>query len=167
MPTIVDLGDPSNPPQVIVDTSTPRLDLSWQPSTVTIPVGVGIPGPAGSINDTFTSGMALGSGRVVVLTGGRLVYADTDVEGQELLPAYLSLTSATASGQPVDVIPLGAHHDGSWTWTPDGVLYVGQTGHLTQTVPSAGAGDFWLRAVGQAIDAQTIFFDPQPGIRLT
>lgn len=171
MSPIVDLGDPANPPQVIVVVgSPPVLDLNWQPSVVDIPIGVGIQGPAGhdgSFTLTLLSGAALGSGRVAVSVGGALVYADSTDDTQLALPVYLTLGSATGPGQEVSVLPLGIYNDGSWSLVPDGVLYVGRNGALTQTVPSATAGDAYLRMVGQATSTDTVFFEPQPAIRLT
>lgn len=188
MSPIVDLGDPANPPQIIlslvppivqidweapdvtVAQQPPRLDLNWQPSVVDIPIGVGIQGRAGrdgSFTLTLLSGTTLGTGRVVVSILGTLVYADSTHPGQLGLPVYLTLGSSTGPGQEVPVLPLGVYNDGSWSLIPDGVLYVGRDGVLTQTVPSAAAGDVYLRVVGQATESNTIFFEPQPAIRLT
>jgi hypothetical protein len=182
----VDLGDPGNPPQIIVSQDPPvvtidwdapsvsfaqdppQLDLNW-PTTVEIPLGVGIQGPAGrdgSFTLTLLSGTTLGSGRVAVSIAGALVYADSADAAQLSLPIYLTLGSSTGPGQEVPVLPLGVYNDGAWSLVPDGVLYVGRNGALTQTVPSAAAGDAYLRAVGQATDTDTIFFEPQPAIRL-
>ena len=42
-----------------------------------------------------------------------------------------------------------------------GILFLSQTGTLTTTVPSAGAGDLWQAVVGRYSSDSSIVFDPQ------
>lgn len=99
-----------------------------------------------------TADQALGGGRIVRATGASNVdYADKDTPAD--MTTVLGVTlGAVISGADTTVVTLGEMVDVTWNWTPDGTLYLGSNGLITQTVPTTG----FLICVGVALSATTI-----------
>lgn len=101
--------------------------------------------------DQNTTGFA---GALHIDTDGNCVDADKD--SINTMPCQvLALQTGTGSKR---VLLRGFIRDDSWAWTPGGPIYVGDSGALTQTAPSA-AGDI-IQIVGYATHADRIYFDP-------
>jgi hypothetical protein len=93
-------------------------------------------------------------------TAGVVVYASSDDPAGMARPAWMT-TGAAASGAAVTLAYYGLVTEPSWAWSP-GPLYVGVGGLLTQTPPASG----YIRLVGAAVSATTVWLDPQPAIAL-
>lgn len=63
------------------------------------------------------------------------------------------------SGALATIQLAGPATDSGWAWTPNGDLWVGANGALTQTKPSAGAA--WYQKVGWATDSTHIWLQLQ------
>ena len=81
--------------------------------------------------------------------------------GTGTMPAVgLNYTAAKSAGDATRILIQGIARDDSWSWTPGGRIYVGETaGALTQTAPSDD-GDF-IQVVGIALTADSIYFAPE------
>lgn len=108
---------------------------------------------------------ALSGHRAVVPTaGGSVEYADkTNSAHAHLRPGIT--TGAALTGAPVTVVMRGEITEPTWSWTPLAPIYLGLTGLLTQTAPTAPGAAFLLE-VGVALSATSILVDPQFPISL-
>lgn len=103
------------------------------------------------------------------LSAGRMVYAsDTGLAlaDKDNLPAQsrvlgLTISSAAAIGEIVEVVGEGGITDPSFTFVP-GPLWLGNAGELIQTPPASG---LYIQ-VGTAITATSIYIDIGPAIKL-
>lgn len=115
---------------------------------------------AGDYDLERTAAGPLSSRRAVTVAGdGRVAYPDRAVTADATRFLGILVTSASAADDPVTVRRRGAITEAGWSWTP-GPVWVGDTGLLTQTVPSTG----WVLQVGTAINATTIDIEPEPPI---
>jgi hypothetical protein len=115
---------------------------------------------AGDYDLERTAAGPLSSRRAVTVTGdGRVAYPDRAVAADATRFLGILVTSASAADDPVTVRRRGAITEAGWSWTP-GPVWVGDTGLLTQTVPSTG----WVLQVGTAVNATTIDIEPEPPI---
>lgn len=129
----------------------------------------GAAGPTPTILDALGYSVIAGenlSGQVLVkprtdLAVVRASNADADSLHR---PVWLT-TTAALSGAAVVVLALGPWTEPSWAWTPGAPVYLGVTGALTQTPPSAPAALFSLE-VGMAESATVIFFNPKIPVTL-
>ena len=71
------------------------------------------------------------------------------------MPCMAMALSTTGT---MDVLLNGIITDTGWAWTVGGPMYVNTAGTMTQVSPS-GAGDF-VQAVGIALTATTVYFNP-------
>lgn len=129
------------------------------------PVGPqGLAGPAGSGTATFTAGITVSGHRMVIRQAdGTVTYADWTTVGSA--PLWMTL-GAASSGATVTAQFSGVVDEPSWTWTP-GPLYLGATGLITQTVPTASAGAVFLTQIGFATSPTSVVLDRCPSIRLS
>lgn len=104
---------------------------------------------------------ALGGHRIIRYEAGELVYADNTDPIDSVLAFGMTLHAASA-GTLVGIITSGFVEESSWTWTPDGVIYLSVNGLMTQVVPTTG----FVLPVGKAISATKMYFDIQPPILL-
>lgn len=155
---IIDLGgtqvivSPPSPPTVVIDPPS-------TPAAVLIPVA-GAQGPAG-VGTTLSvlAAANLSGHRVVRSQGdGTVVYASSGSSADAASDLYLT-TGAIMSGASGDAVALGVVDEPSWTWTP-GPVYLSTNGTLTQTPPSLGNGDMFIRQVGSALSPTSLFFNP-------
>lgn len=115
---------------------------------------------AGDYDLERTAAGPLSSRRAVTVAGdGRVAYPDRAVTADASRFLGILVTSASAADDPVTVRRRGAITEAGWSWTP-GPVWVGDTGLLTQAVPSTG----WVLQVGTAINATTIDIEPEPPI---
>lgn len=122
--------------------------------TSTIAVQQGPAGPAGSLL-TRSSVQALGGHRAVIAVGATGAdYADaSDVTHFGRVIGIT--TGAAALGDPCYIKFSDIIDEPSWTWTPDGDVWVGDNGLLTQTVPSGA----FLQRIGFALSATRLWVE--------
>jgi len=91
----------------------------------------------GSTVEKTASG-ALGGHRVVISDGALgAAYADNSIPSHAAL--VLGVTNGAAvDGAPVSITVSGDLAEPSWSWTPDGFVYLSTNGLLTQTAPASG-----------------------------
>lgn len=128
----------------------------------------GPPGLNGSGSDTVTSNRttaaAISGHRVVkLLEDGTVDYADASDFDDASIVLGLTL-GAAIMGASIQVREHGLVTEGSWTWTPGLPVWLGATGHLTQTPPVAPAA--FSLAIGSAIAADTVFIRIEPVVLL-
>jgi hypothetical protein len=119
----------------------------------------GPPGSAGAQTLTLQAGIALGGHRVVCVdSSGQAIYPDRNNPAHA--DAVVGITTGAASaGANVTVLASGEMTEASWSWNP-GPLWVGDTGLLTQSPPSAG----WSQIVAIALSATRIVLTPRQAI---
>lgn len=127
--------------------------LAAQAATDTTAI-VAVVGPAGQSGDGLSvlAAEALGGQRVVTINGFHAEPADTAT-------VFGITRGAVSLGQTAQVQRFGEMTEGSWSWTPDGPLFIGASGTLTQTPPSGA-----VRRIGYALTSTSIFIDIQPTI---
>ena len=102
-----------------------------------------------------TAGDDLSGHRAVVVADGQAVYADP-ADG----PWITGVTRhAAVAGDPIEVQVDGLMIEAGWSWSP-GPVWVGASGQLTQTVPTAGG----LILIGRAVAPTKLLVDVQPPI---
>jgi len=74
--------------------------------------------------------------------------------------------AGAADTASVDVVVNDTLTDGTWTWTPGGLVFAGLAGALTQTVPTAAGGYAFLKVMGYALSATVMRVRPEPSIYL-
>jgi hypothetical protein len=134
-----------------------------------IAVGVpGIPGSSASASTmtiTGTAAQALsGHAAVYRRTDGLIDYASADDVACMRESIWVTL-GAASMGDDVTCVIFGEMSEGSWTWTPNSLIFLGLAGALTQTVPSEPTSDF-LRVMGYAPLPTKMFVNSQPAIDL-
>lgn len=135
-------------------------------STVAVAVP-GIPGSssANSLLITGTAAQALsGHAAVYRRTDGLIDYASAD-DPACMREAIWITTGAASMGDDVTAAIFGEISEGSWTWVPNSLIFLGLNGALTQTVPSSPASDF-LRVLGYAPVPTKMFVNVQQPIDL-
>ena len=127
------------------------------PPHIVVQEGVDVTAPP----DNLTAAHIMSGHRAVVITGvDQVMYADHDTLSDLGKPVWLNLGSAGVGGL-VELAWFGTVVESSWSWTL-GPVYVGTNGLLTQTPPTTG----YQRQIGAAVDTDTLWLDPQPGIAL-
>ena len=112
---------------------------------------------------TATAAQALGGQRVCIInTLGQADYATNTTASHKWLSVAISV-GAASSGATVTLRTTGLLTEPSWAWTAGLPVYLSTTGLLSQTAPVSPA---FLRVVGVATSATTIFIQPQPAIAL-
>lgn len=128
--------------QVVTRIEPSRLILSKQSEKVFLTKSEqGPPGPAGpggSISHTETASTAIGGHRAIINTAAGVAYADAS-DPTHIARVVGVTTSAAASGAIVSFQASGNITEPSWTWTPDGDIYLGLNGLLTQSIPGTAA----------------------------
>ncbi len=94
---------------------------------------------------------ALSAHKFVIVTSSGLAYANKDTLSQQDKILGMTITSAAAAGDPVDVVTSGKVNDPSLSFIP-GAVYLDTAGGYTQVRPTSG---MWV-VVGMAIDANTL-----------
>ncbi|MEQ1709441.1 MAG: hypothetical protein ABL864_14030 [Terricaulis sp.] len=146
--------------------SAQSIDIIERPSTTTIAITMppsGAMGPTGYSSAIFTAEAeeALSGHRCVAWTAtGTVEYADNATAGHAWATVGIT-TGAASAGASATVQASGEMIEGSWSWIPLGLIYLGTGGLLTQTAP---AGPAFLRVLGHAIDATSMWIDPQQPI---
>lgn len=106
---------------------------------------VGPPGPTGPPGDKvteYTAATAVGGHRVVYVdANGEVTYADNTVGFTSNAVAGIT-SNAAAQGVVVSVFASGVMVEPTWSWIPQGVIYVGENGILTQTQPEYPAATY-------------------------
>ena len=145
------------------------INVTIQPQVWHLSVGHGFPsvirenGDGGGVAFAITAPAAtnLSALRVVVEEGGELVYADpTDASHAQQAAGLVTRAyaqDATATARLSEIVS-----DDGWNWNPTLPIWLGANGTLTQTIPTSG----FLRVMARAIDATSIFFEPQEAIQL-
>jgi hypothetical protein len=100
--------------------------------------------------------------KVVARVENGLIYASNDSLQTINGPLALTLNAAVA-GDEVEIIRSGEVTDSSWSWTEDGLIYLGTDGNITQTAP--GSGRFQV-VLGRALTPTSIVFNPSAPIKL-
>lgn len=122
------------------------------------PGPVGPPGPSGGETITKTALQDLSGHRAVKAAAGGVEYPSSSVPGDGDM--LLGITTGAASiGADATVQVAGEMTEPSWNWSL-GPVFCADAGVLTQS-PAAGA---WLRQVGIATSATTLFVDMRPPI---
>ncbi len=109
----------------------------------------GPPGSAGALVDSGITGEAIGGHRVIGYgTDGLMYYVDIEDEGMADAVAGISIGAASL-GAEVSFQSSGTIIEPSWNWAPQGALFIGAAGTLTQTRPTSG----FTVIVGYAVSA--------------
>lgn len=120
-------------------------------------------GTGGTETQTATAAITLSGHRAVTpQADGTLVYADNATLDHRGRPLWIT-TAAYSSGEVATAVSHGLITEPSWSWSP-GQVYLGADGVLTQTAPVSPAA--FLAAVGEAVDATTLFVTRLPSITL-
>ena len=144
------------PPDILVVTSEPVKEVV----TVGIQGPAGPPGPAGSTFITANAGETIGGHRAVVLdANGEAVLADNTIPSHIARLAGVT-AGAAAIGTPIAIAVYAVVTEPSWTWTPNGHIFLTSNGMLTQSVPPTG----FLQIVGTALSATSAFINPREPI---
>lgn len=100
-------------------------------------------------HDSIIAGAILSANKVIIANdSGQAVVADKDVDGDR--SRVLGLTQSSASlGASVKYTISGIHTNDTWTWTMGMPVFLGNTGELTQTVPTTG----FLMVIGFPVSA--------------
>jgi hypothetical protein len=103
----------------------------------------GPPGVAGSGSgttvETYVAGATVNGHRVVVTNAsGQAIHADNTDPTHANAATKITL-GAALFGEPVQVQLIGRITEPSWSWAPNGTIYVGAEGVLTQAVPASPA----------------------------
>jgi hypothetical protein len=120
----------------------------------------GAPGEAGSggggenVTSTRTASAALSGHRVVkLLSDGTVDYADAANSADAAIVLGVTL-GAAISGGDIQIREVGEIVEGSWSWTAGLPVWLGSTGHLTQSPPASPAA--FSLIVGFASAADTV-----------
>jgi len=163
-PVLIRINTASNPNALLIPT---EVEGRFTPLSIRGQRGVeGPQGPPGSGSlSQFESAGVLGSLRVVVDGGNGLEHADVmDIEhGTQIVG--ISLQSAVAPGDLVDVQQIGSITNQSFNFTPGQPVYVGADGVPTQ-VPPSDPNRAWQTIIGHATDANTLFINMQDPVFL-
>lgn len=99
----------------------------------------GIAGGGSSTVETYVAGATVNGHRVVVTNAsGQAIHADNTDPTHANAATKISL-GAALFGENVQVQLIGRITEPSWNWTPNGTIYVGAEGVLTQVVPASPA----------------------------
>ena len=153
------------PTDLTVAATTNNINLAATTQLVTVAaVGdQGPPGPSGSTDFTAIAAQALGGQRVCIInTLGQADYATNTTASHKWLAVAISV-GAASSGATVTLRTTGLLTEPSWAWTAGAPVYLSTTGLLTQTAPVSPA---FLRVIGVATSATTVFIQPQAAIAL-
>ncbi len=144
-----------------------ELSLRLEEPRFTIDLGKpgpqGPPGPAATPSEIFTAAETLSGHRAVVIQTDGVAYAD-NTDAAQATSMFGVTTSAALVGTDVTVIVGGTIREPTWSWTPAIPVFVGTSGTLTQTPPTAPA---FQRIIGYATSPTTLFVSVEPAIILT
>lgn len=118
-------------------------------------------GSAGKVEVTKVAGATISGHRAVKIVAGLAQYADKD----DLFAAESVLgitTNAALVGEDLNIVMFGEIQEGSWAWTQNLPIYLGDIGVLTQTPPTLGAAV----ELGIALTSDTILVRIQKSIFL-
>lgn len=133
--------------------------------TVTLGATQGPAGPSGGGGTLATSsGIISGHKAVAWRSDGKIEAADRATAAHAIASVGV-ITQAVVADDVVSVTTFGAVTEGSWSWTPLGLIFVGAAGALTQTVPTFPTSLF-ARVIGHAITATSMWVDVQPPTNL-
>jgi len=116
-----------------------------------------------SSDTPYVAAVDISGHRAVTLnSAGQVIYFDPTNAAHRPLFAALS-TSAALATTTLTVVRYGLVTEPSWAWTPGALIYATAAGVLSQTAPSAPS---FLKVMGNAITATSMWVDPQPPITL-
>jgi hypothetical protein len=159
----------SSPATVEVNPVTSATEIHVATQQVVVALRTGPQGPQGEpgtgVSETAVASTALGGHRVVCFnTDGELEYASNDNAAH--VHAVVGLTTgAVSSGDTATVVYQGLITEGSWSWTPQAPVFLGQNGLLTQIAPVAGVSVFRC-ILGVAVSATQLWISPQTPVVL-
>lgn len=144
-------------------TTTVSIAVTRPPNVTVAVTSTGPRGPAGDSSSLITleAGASLGGHRCVAWQADGTVYHADNLTAADAHAAVGITTGAASPGSDATVRTSGLMTEPSWAWTPLGLIFVGTNGLLTQTAPAAPA---FVRVLGHAIDATSMWVDPQPPI---
>lgn len=140
---------------VVEAAETVFIVVTEEQANVVESVEQGPPGPPGSGTVTITAGKNLSGHRIVAANAaGQAIYADKDLPAtwQRILGMT---TGAAMAGDFATILPAGEIHEPSWTLDPALPVYLGNSGLLTQTLPTSGA----IGQIGVALSATRLLID--------
>lgn len=118
----------------------------------------------GFIHSNLSAGEALSAFEAVYLDGNsRWKKTDASATGTAEKLIGIATVSAAASAAVSVALPNSYIRDDTWAWTPGAAIVLSETaGDLTETAPTAT--DSVVRVVGYAVNADTIYLNPQQGV---
>ena len=119
----------------------------------------GIPGSAGLLSATADAAL---SGHSVVLltsTGADLASSATLSHMNRVVGITLG---AAVMGDAVSILTSGSITEPGWSWNTALPIFLSQSGGLTQTVPTVGAGDAFSQVVAMPTSATSILVTVNP-----
>jgi hypothetical protein len=114
-------------------------------------------GGGSSSNVTITAGETINAYSVAYIKSDGKAY---NASGNATSTVAALITSATVtSGNTGNFMIAGLITNGSWSWTPGAVLYIGEgnAGIITASQPTAS--NHVVQPVGKAINATTVYFE--------
>jgi hypothetical protein len=115
---------------------------------------------AGQDLDSNTPGSAAAGGIVYMNASSEWNTADHDTLAESGPVMLAMVTTAVESGDPVELMTYGMIRETGWGWTVGAVLYLGNTGEMTETAPTTD-GEI-IRIMGYALTADIVMFNPSP-----
>lgn len=110
----------------------------------------------------ITAGATLSANKVVRPdAAGKMIYADKDTLADMYKIVGITITSIIEDATGYIIIEGQVDND-TWSWTIGNPIYLGNTGDLTQTVPTTG----FLMVVGRAVSGTKIIWAPESPIEL-
>ena len=98
---------------------------------------------------------------VVLATSGKLVKTAANATGTSVGFLAISLESKADTEAMKVALPGSFVRKDAWAWTPNDALYVSETtGEITATPPATSGAV--IRAIGYAVTADVIYFQPSP-----
>ena len=115
-------------------------------------------GDPGGVTTIKVSGQDLGGHRVVMLaTNGFIYYASSFTENHYNKILGITTQASTAGANTIIQI-MDVMEEGSWDWTPDLPVFLGDNGLLTQNEEDTG---IFILQIGVALTATKIYIDKQ------
>lgn len=157
MTVIVTEADQINAVQIIEARPIINTIVNAQPILTT--VFQGAPGQSTEITPVSVIAAVPISGHRAVATNsnGQFIYADKDTPAHAQCTIGITQGAANA-GDMATAIALGPIIEPTWNWTPQGLIFLGSNGVLTQTAPTTG----FVLILGKAITPTQIFVHVYP-----
>lgn len=151
-PVQVSLDGGATPQVSVLPARQINVSVSRAPTSITAT-------EAQALCRSYTAGATLSGHRIVrANASGEVVYADNAT----LTDAGKALgitREAASSDSAVSVLHAGVIDESSWSWDTSLPVYLGTSGQLTQTAPTAGSGAAFLQIVGVALTPTRLYID--------